>query len=71
MGDWLWESIFIKRMRFQHDWPEKCGINLMQLFSEQGWIQMFKNAGFKEVSATRLDAKEGWAGTLCVVGQKS
>ena len=54
-----------------HNWPEKCGINLMRLFSEKEWTQMFKNAGFEKVSATRLDAKEGWAGTLCIVGQKS
>jgi hypothetical protein len=43
----------------------------MQLFSEQEWIQMFKDAGFEQVKATRLDTKDGWAGTLCIIGQKS
>jgi trans-aconitate methyltransferase len=62
---------FYKENTISHDWPEKCGINLMRLFSEQEWIQMFKEAGFEEVNATRLDAKDNWAGTLCLVGQKS
>jgi len=61
---------FYRENTVSHDWPEKCGINLMRLFSEKDWIQMFKEAGFEEVSARRLDAKEGWAGTLCVIGQK-
>jgi trans-aconitate methyltransferase len=62
---------FYEENTVSHNWPEKCGINLMRLFSEKEWIQMFKNAGFEKVSASRLDAKEGWAGTLCIVGQKS
>ena len=62
---------FYRENTVSHDWPEKCGINLMRLFSEKDWIQMFKEAGFEEVSARRLDAKEGWAGTLCVIGQKT
>jgi len=62
---------FYRENTVSHDWPEKCGINLMRLFSEKDWIQMFKKAGFEEVSARRLDAKEGWAGTLCVIGQKT
>lgn len=62
---------FYQENAVSHDWPEKCGINLMRLFSEQEWIQMFKNAGFEKVNATRLDAKDDWAGTLCIIGQKS
>ena len=62
---------FYRENAVSHDWPEKCGINLMRLFSEKDWIQMFKKAGFEEVSARRIDAKEGWAGTLCVIGQKT
>jgi len=62
---------FYRENTVSHDWPEKCGVNLMRLFSEKDWIQMFKKAGFEEVSARRLDAKEGWAGTLCVIGQKT
>jgi predicted TPR repeat methyltransferase len=62
---------FYRENTVSHDWPEKCGINLMRLFSEKDWIQVFKKAGFEEVSARRIDAKEGWAGTLCVIGQKT
>jgi len=62
---------FYQENAVSHDWPEKCGINLMRLFSEQEWIQMLKNAGFEEVSTTRLDVKDDWAGTLCIIGQKS
>lgn len=62
---------FYEENTASHDWPEKCGINLMRLFSEEEWINMFKEAGFEEVSARRLDVKEGWSGTLCIVGHKS
>jgi len=53
-----------------HSWPEDCGVQGMQLFSEAEWQQFFKNAGFKDVRSWRYGAKEGWAGTLVVMGVK-
>jgi hypothetical protein len=51
-----------------HDWPESCGIDTMQLFSENQWIQFFEEAGFQGVQSWRVGAKEGWSGTLVVTG---
>ena len=53
-----------------HSWPEDCGVQGMQLFSEAEWQGFFKNAGFVDVRAWRFGAKEGWAGTLVVTGKK-
>lgn len=51
-----------------HDWPESCGIDTMQLFSENQWTQFFEQAGFQGVQSWRVGAKEGWSGTLVVTG---
>lgn len=53
-----------------HSWPEDCGVQGMQLFSEAEWQGFFKNAGFVDVRSWRFGAKEGWTGTLVVMGVK-
>jgi len=51
-----------------HSWPDDCGISEMRLFSEEEWVSFFNAAGFKSVKSWRVDPKEGWAGTLVVIG---
>jgi hypothetical protein len=51
-----------------HDWPEKTQIAGMNLLSREEWESLFRLAGFSEVKSLQIDAKEGWAGTLCVIG---
>ncbi len=51
-----------------HDWPEKTQINQMKLLSISEWVALFQLAGFSDVQSRQIDAKPGWAGTLCVVG---
>ncbi|MDA9596869.1 class I SAM-dependent methyltransferase [Flavobacteriaceae bacterium] len=53
-----------------HSWQEDCGVTIMQLFPKNTWINFFKKAGFKNVSSYHLGLKEGWAGTLVVMGEK-
>ncbi len=53
-----------------HTWQEDCGVSIMQLFPKKTWINFFKKAGFKNVSYRHLGVKEGWEGTLVVMGEK-
>ena len=62
---------FYSENTVSHDWPEKCGINLMRLYSEAQWIAFFTAAGFITIHTQRLDQNDGWAGTLCILGQKA
>lgn len=61
---------FYTENTISHSWPEDCGIAGMQLFSEAEWCALFEKAGFTEVRSWRFNAKEGWAGTLVVMGVK-
>lgn len=54
-----------------HDWPEQCGINIMQLFSQSQWETFFKKAGFLNVKSWRFGSKENWEGTLIITGKSS
>lgn len=38
----------------------------IEVFGE--WMALFQLAGFSDVQSRQIDAKAGWAGTLCVVG---
>ncbi len=53
-----------------HSWQEDCGVTIMQLFPKKTWIDYFKKAGFKNVYSYHLGLKEGWEGTLVVMGEK-
>jgi trans-aconitate methyltransferase len=61
---------FYTENNVSHSWPEDCGVQGMQLFSEAEWQSFFKNAGFVGVRSWRFGAKEGWTGTLVVMGVK-
>ena len=53
-----------------HNWQEDCGVNIMQLLPINTWVNFFRKAGFKNVSARHLSVKEDWEGTLVVMGDK-
>ena len=53
-----------------HDWPEKFGISMMQLFDESTWKSFLINVGFKKVESWRVGAKKNWSGTLILTGTK-
>tara|TARA_B110000259_G_C13997731_1_gene395087 strand:- start:309 stop:920 length:612 start_codon:yes stop_codon:yes gene_type:complete len=53
-----------------HDWPEKFGISMMQLFDESTWKSFLINVGFKKVESWRVGAKKKWSGTLILTGTK-
>ena len=53
-----------------HNWQEDCGVNIMQLLPINTWVNFFRKAGFKNVSARHLSVKEDWEGTLVVMGEK-
>jgi trans-aconitate methyltransferase len=61
---------FYKENTVSHSWPEDCGVSIMQLLPEATWIRFFKDAGFAEVDAWRVGAKEQWAGTLVITAVK-
>ena len=53
-----------------HSWPEDCGISNMKLFTENDWVNCFKDAGFKKINSSRFEAKKNWGGTLIISGYK-
>ena len=53
-----------------HNWQEDCEVNIMQLLPINTWVNFFRKAGFKNVSARHLSVKEDWEGTLVVMGEK-
>ena len=48
-----------------HSWDTDVGTK-MHLKSEYEWVEMFKAAGFKQVSNWRANANDSWAGTLVI-----
>ena len=52
------------------DWAQKTGIDFMTTLSQAQWVQLMRNVGFIDVQSTRIHAKDDWAGTLVVSGQK-
>ena len=53
-----------------HSWPDKTGVSIMELLSENTWIEYFKESGFKNVESWRIGKSENWEGTLVVTGNK-
>tara|TARA_B110000196_G_C20913723_1_gene551848 strand:+ start:118 stop:813 length:696 start_codon:yes stop_codon:yes gene_type:complete len=51
------------------DWPQKVKTP-MTLHSESEWKDLFTNAGLEISNHWRAAAKEGWAGTLVIIGRK-
>ena len=48
-----------------HSWDTDVGTK-MHLNSEYEWVEMFKAAGFNQVSSWRANANDSWAGTLVI-----
>ena len=48
-----------------HSWDNDVGTK-MHLKSEHEWVEMFKAAGFKQVSSWRSNVNNSWAGTLVI-----
>ena len=48
-----------------HSWDTDVGTK-MHLKSEHEWVEMFKAAGFKQVSSWRSNVNNSWAGTLVI-----
>ena len=48
-----------------HSWDTDVGTK-MHLKSEYEWVEMFKAAGFKQVSSWRANVNDSWAGTLVI-----
>lgn len=52
-----------------HDWSSSLNVH-MAMHSMNAWIEGMNNAGFRNVKAFQTGAKDGWAGTLVLMGQK-
>ena len=50
-------------------WSESLGVSMTTL-SIQEWTKGFEDAGFSNIEFYQYGAKENWAGTLVIVGQK-
>ena len=48
-----------------HSWDTDVGTK-MHLKSEYEWVEIFKAAGFKQVSSWRANVNDSWAGTLVI-----
>ena len=53
-----------------HDWKEKTGVDTMELFSSEMWINFFEESGFKNVNKYFFNQSKEWKGTLVVEGFK-
>jgi trans-aconitate methyltransferase len=74
--DWLeqtgWAVIGIDHYAEHEDslgWPEALDVH-MSTFSEDEWIEMWKDVGFQEIHAWRANAHDGKPGTLAILGRK-
>ena len=61
---------FYKENKVSHSWPQKTGVSIMELISENIWKEYFKESGFKNVKSWKVGKKENWEGTLIITGIK-
>lgn len=52
-----------------HDWGPSLNVHMALLSIEQ-WTEGLQQAGFVEVEAIQVGAKEGWSGTLILTAQR-
>ena len=50
-------------------WSESLGVSMTTL-SIQEWAKGFEDAGFSNIEFYQYGAKQNWAGTLVIIGQK-
>ena len=51
-----------------HSWQEKVGTRML-LLKEEEWLEIFKEAGFKQVESWRANKNSEWEGTLVITGK--
>ena len=61
---------FYKENKVSHSWPQKTGVSIMELISENTWKEYFKESGFKNIKSWKVGKKENWEGTLIITGIK-
>jgi len=52
-----------------HDWSSSLNVH-MAMHSMDDWVEGMEKAGFRHIKAFQTGAKDGWAGTLVLMGQK-
>jgi len=52
-----------------HSWEEKIGTRML-MFKETEWTDLFRQAGFYDVTSWRANQSKDWAGTLVLTGKK-
>ena len=52
-----------------HSWQEKLGTHMLML-KEKDWLNIFKEADFKQIESWRANKSPEWAGTLVITGKK-
>ena len=52
-----------------HSWQEKVGTRMLML-KEKDWLEMFKEAGLKQIESWRANKNPEWEGTLVITGKK-
>ena len=52
-----------------HSWQEKVGTRML-LLKEEDWLEMFKEAGLKQIESWRANKTSEWEGTLVITGRK-
>ena len=51
-----------------HSWQEKVGTRMLML-KEKDWLEMFKEAGLKQIESWRANKTSEWEGTLVITGK--
>ena len=51
-----------------HSWQGKVGTRML-LLKEEEWLDMFKEAGFKQIESWRANKNSEWEGTLVITGK--
>ena len=51
-----------------HSWQEKVGTRMLML-KEKDWLEMFKEAGLKQIESWRANKNLEWEGTLVITGK--
>ena len=51
-----------------HSWQEKVGTRML-LLKEEEWLDMFKEAGLKQIESWRANKNREWEGTLVITGK--
>ena len=51
------------------NWGEQFNLNITTL-SIDSWLSLFESAGFKNITYKQVEAKDDWAGTLIIYGNK-